>query len=71
MKSGQEYVTANPSIQTEEKQLSEKSLHSPVISPSLPDRLKCNILKAQMDTAFRVMTEGDCRRSSTGQEYNS
>ncbi|XP_018612682.1 band 4.1-like protein 4B isoform X2 [Scleropages formosus] len=61
----------NMDNKTEEKQLSEKSLHSPVIPPSLPDHLKCNILKAQMDTAFRVMAEGDCRRSSTSQEYNS
>ncbi|XP_078542363.1 band 4.1-like protein 4B [Lissotriton helveticus] len=38
----------------EEKMVSEKSLHSP-LSPSLvPDHLKCNILKAQIDAVFRV-----------------
>ncbi|XP_061676789.1 band 4.1-like protein 4B [Syngnathoides biaculeatus] len=38
----------------EEKQLSEKSLHpSAASSPSLlPNHLKCNILKAQMEAAF-------------------
>ncbi|XP_061811159.1 band 4.1-like protein 4B isoform X2 [Nerophis lumbriciformis] len=41
----------------EEKRLSEKSLHPPASSSSspalLPDQLKCNILKAQMEAAFR------------------
>ncbi|XP_016893677.1 band 4.1-like protein 4B isoform X2 [Cynoglossus semilaevis] len=37
----------------EEKQLSEKSLHPPVSPALLPDHLKCNILKAQMEAAFR------------------
>ncbi|KAG7475002.1 band 4B isoform X1 [Solea senegalensis] len=37
----------------EEKQLSEKSLHPPASPAMLPDRLKCNILKAQMEAAFR------------------
>ncbi|XP_036394342.1 band 4.1-like protein 4B [Megalops cyprinoides] len=56
----------------EEKQLSEKSLHSPVSPVGLPDHLKCNILKAQMDAAYRVMKEGglDCRNSSSSQEHN-
>ncbi|CAG11918.1 unnamed protein product, partial [Tetraodon nigroviridis] len=38
----------------EEKQLSEKSLHPPPSPVVLPDHLKCNILKAQMEAAFRV-----------------
>ncbi|XP_038567448.1 band 4.1-like protein 4B [Micropterus salmoides] len=37
----------------EEKQLSEKSLHPPSSPAMLPDHLKCNILKAQMEAAFR------------------
>ncbi|XP_035490500.2 band 4.1-like protein 4B [Scophthalmus maximus] len=37
----------------EEKQLSEKSLHPPASPAMLPDHLKCNILKAQMEAAFR------------------
>uniref|UniRef100_A0A8C7XI18 Erythrocyte membrane protein band 4.1 like 4B n=1 Tax=Oryzias sinensis TaxID=183150 RepID=A0A8C7XI18_9TELE len=40
----------------EEKQLSEKSLHPPASPGVLPDHLKCNILKAQMEAAFRVTT---------------
>lgn len=40
--------------QGEEKQLSEKSLHPPASPATLPDHLKCNILKAQMEAAFRV-----------------
>lgn len=40
--------------QGEEKQLSEKSLHPPASPAMLPDHLKCNILKAQMEAAFRV-----------------
>lgn len=42
------------SPQGEEKQLSEKSLHPPPSPVMLPDHLKCNILKAQMEAAFRV-----------------
>lgn len=38
----------------EEKQLSEKSLHPPASPVVLPDHLKCNILKAQMEAAFRM-----------------
>ncbi|KAG7282179.1 hypothetical protein CRUP_034926 [Coryphaenoides rupestris] len=38
----------------EDKQLSEKSLHPPNTPRLLPDHLKCNILKAQMEAAFRV-----------------
>uniref|UniRef100_A0A8C4DWW1 Erythrocyte membrane protein band 4.1 like 4B n=1 Tax=Dicentrarchus labrax TaxID=13489 RepID=A0A8C4DWW1_DICLA len=40
----------------EEKQLSEKSLHPPASPAMLPEHLKCNILKAQMEAAFRVST---------------
>lgn len=40
--------------QGEEKHLSEKSLHPPPSPAVLPDHLKCNILKAQMEAAFRV-----------------
>lgn len=43
--------------QGEEKQLSEKSLHPPTSPAMLPDHLKCNILKAQMEAAFRVSTK--------------
>lgn len=43
--------------QGEEKQLSEKSLHPPASPAMLPDHLKCNILKAQMEAAFRVSTK--------------
>lgn len=42
------------SPQGEEKHLSEKSLHPPPSPVVLPDHLKCNILKAQMEAAFRV-----------------
>lgn len=45
--------------QGEEKQLSEKSLHPPASQGLLPDHLKCNILKAQMEAAFRVSTSDD------------
>ncbi|KAK6491709.1 band 4.1-like protein 4B [Huso huso] len=38
----------------EEKRLSDKSLHSPATPSAVPDHMKCNILKAQMDAAFRV-----------------
>ncbi|KAM9724543.1 band 4.1-like protein 4B isoform 2-T2 [Menidia menidia] len=37
----------------EEKHLSEKSLHPPASPVMPPDHLKCNILKAQMEAAFR------------------
>lgn len=45
--------------QGEEKQLSEKSLHHPASPAMLPDHLKCNILKAQMEAAFRVSAKVD------------
>lgn len=48
------YISAPSLCQAEEKQLSEKSLHPPVSPALLPDHLKCNILKAQMEAAFRV-----------------
>ncbi|XP_074841577.1 band 4.1-like protein 4B [Carettochelys insculpta] len=38
----------------EEKKVSEKSLHPPVSPSSVPDHMKCNILKAQVEAAFRV-----------------
>ncbi|XP_058868926.1 band 4.1-like protein 4B isoform X4 [Acipenser ruthenus] len=41
----------------EEKRLSDKSLHSPAAPSAVPDHMKCNILKAQMDAAFRVGTQ--------------
>jgi len=43
--------------QREEKHLSEKSLHPPASPAMLPDHLKCNILKAQMEAAFRVSSK--------------
>ncbi|KAJ8345252.1 hypothetical protein SKAU_G00294450 [Synaphobranchus kaupii] len=62
----------NIDSKTEEKQLSEKGLRSPVSPASLPDHLKCNILKAQMDAAFRGRKEEvlDCRHSSSSQDHN-
>lgn len=42
--------------QGEEKPLSEKSLQPPASPAMLPDHHKCNILKAQMEAAFRVRT---------------
>ncbi|XP_062981522.1 band 4.1-like protein 4B [Elgaria multicarinata webbii] len=42
---------------SEDKKMSEKSLHHHPVSPSsVPEHLKCNILKAQMEAAFRVGT---------------
>ncbi|XP_030065063.1 band 4.1-like protein 4B [Microcaecilia unicolor] len=41
----------------EEKKVSEKSLHPPLSPSSVPDHVKCNILKAQIDAAFRVGTQ--------------
>ncbi|XP_054237623.1 band 4.1-like protein 4B isoform X1 [Indicator indicator] len=41
----------------EEKKVPEKTLHSPVSPPSAPDHMKCNILKAQVEAAFRVGTQ--------------
>ncbi|XP_048695284.2 band 4.1-like protein 4B isoform X3 [Caretta caretta] len=38
----------------EDKKVSEKSLHPPVSPSSVPDHMKCNILKAQVEAAFRV-----------------
>ncbi|XP_060138048.1 band 4.1-like protein 4B [Zootoca vivipara] len=39
----------------EDSKTSEKSLHPPPVSPSsVPDHFKCNILKAQVEAAFRV-----------------
>ncbi|XP_048367143.1 band 4.1-like protein 4B isoform X2 [Sphaerodactylus townsendi] len=39
----------------EDRKAPEKTLHPPPVSPSAaPDHLKCNILKAQVEAAFRV-----------------
>ncbi|XP_048470167.1 band 4.1-like protein 4B [Rhincodon typus] len=38
----------------EEKKLLEKGLHSPASPSSLPDQMKSNIIKAQMDAALKV-----------------
>ncbi|KAM6278485.1 band 4.1-like protein 4B [Spheniscus humboldti] len=38
----------------EDKKVSEKTLHAPVSPSSVPDHMKCNILKAQVEAAFRV-----------------
>ncbi|KAM3872714.1 band 4.1-like protein 4B [Diretmus argenteus] len=43
----------NMDNKAEDKQMSEKSLHPPASPAMLPDHLKCNILKAQMEAAFR------------------
>ncbi|XP_064181881.1 band 4.1-like protein 4B isoform X3 [Anguilla rostrata] len=62
----------NMDTRTEEKPLSEKGLRSPVCPAGRPDHLKCNILKAQMDAAFRGRKEEalDFRHSSSSQEHN-
>ncbi|KAG8010078.1 Band 4.1-like protein 4B, partial [Nibea albiflora] len=49
----------------EEKQLSEKSLHPPASPAMLPDHLKCNILKAQMEAAFRSSSQDSAASSLT------
>lgn len=41
----------------EEKKVPEKTLHPPVSPSSVPDHMKCNILKAQVEAAFRVGTQ--------------
>eukprot|EP00062_Callorhinchus_milii_P012427 gi/632959598/ref/XP_007895711.1/ PREDICTED: band 4.1-like protein 4B [Callorhinchus milii] len=41
----------------DEKKLSEKGLHPPTSPLSLPDQMKSNILKAQMDAALKVGAE--------------
>ncbi|CAL8247195.1 unnamed protein product [Lota lota] len=46
-------IHINIDNKAEDKQLSEKSLHPPSTPRLLPDHLKCNILKAQMEAAFR------------------
>ncbi|XP_071385308.1 band 4.1-like protein 4B isoform X2 [Centroberyx affinis] len=54
----------------EEKQLSEKSLHPPASPAVLPDHLKCNILKAQMEAAFRVSTPTTPRGKNSSETLN-
>ncbi|XP_064006094.1 LOW QUALITY PROTEIN: band 4.1-like protein 4B [Pogoniulus pusillus] len=41
----------------EDKKVSEKTFHVPVSPASVPDHMKCNILKAQVEAAFRVGTQ--------------
>ncbi|XP_067861224.1 band 4.1-like protein 4B [Heptranchias perlo] len=41
----------------DEKKLLEKGLHSPASPSSLPDQMKSNIIKAQMDAALKVGTQ--------------
>ncbi|XP_059584491.1 band 4.1-like protein 4B isoform X3 [Alligator mississippiensis] len=48
---------------SEDKKVSEKSLHPPV-SPSVSDHMKCNILKAQVEAAFRVGTQAGKEETS-------
>ncbi|XP_019964532.2 band 4.1-like protein 4B isoform X2 [Paralichthys olivaceus] len=59
----------------EEKQLSEKSLHPPASPAMLPDHLKCNILKAQMEAAFRkegpTTPRGRCSNETISDRYQS
>lgn len=44
-------------LEVEEKKVPEKTLHPPVSPSSVPDHMKCNILKAQVEAAFRVGTQ--------------
>ncbi|XP_030225807.1 band 4.1-like protein 4B [Gadus morhua] len=46
-------IHINIDNKAEDKQLSEKSLRPPSTPCLLPDHLKCNILKAQMEAVFR------------------
>ncbi|XP_015226538.1 band 4.1-like protein 4B isoform X4 [Cyprinodon tularosa] len=59
----------------EEKQLSEKSLHPPASPGTLPDHLKCNILKAQMEAAFRkdapLTPRGKSSNETSSDRYQS
>ncbi|XP_037309671.2 band 4.1-like protein 4B isoform X3 [Pungitius pungitius] len=55
-------------VNMDNKQLSEKSLH-PSNSPAmLPDHLKCNILKAQMEAAFRKEAPSSSPRGKRSNE---
>ncbi|XP_070767692.1 band 4.1-like protein 4B [Enoplosus armatus] len=54
----------------EEKQLSEKSLHPPASPAMLPDHLKCNILKAQMEAAFRKEAPTTPREKNSNKALN-
>nr|XP_020507576.1 band 4.1-like protein 4B [Labrus bergylta] len=54
----------------EEKQLSEKSLHPPASPAIHPDHLKCNILKAQMEAAFRKEAPTTPRGKNSNQTLN-
>ncbi|CAL8290821.1 unnamed protein product [Merluccius merluccius] len=58
----------------EDKQLSEKSLHPPSTPRLLPDHLKCNILKAQMEAAFReppTTPRGKSSSDTSNERYQS
>ncbi|XP_065523821.1 band 4.1-like protein 4B isoform X1 [Lathamus discolor] len=48
----------------EDKKVPEKTLHAPVSPSSVPDHMKCNILKAQVEAAFRVGTQAVKEESS-------
>nr|XP_054597164.1 LOW QUALITY PROTEIN: band 4.1-like protein 4B [Nothobranchius furzeri] len=54
----------------EEKQLSGKSLHPPASPVVLPDHLKCNILKAQVEAAFRKETPTTLRERNSSETLN-
>ncbi|XP_035528244.1 LOW QUALITY PROTEIN: band 4.1-like protein 4B [Morone saxatilis] len=54
----------------EEKQLSEKSLHPPASPAMLPEHLKCNILKAQMEAAFRKEAPTTPRMKNSNETLN-
>ncbi|XP_074539514.1 band 4.1-like protein 4B isoform X2 [Halichoeres trimaculatus] len=58
----------------EEKQLSEKSLHPPASPVIHPDHVKCNILKAQMEAAFReapITPRGKNSNQTLNERYQS
>ncbi|KAM6968398.1 band 4.1-like protein 4B [Aplochiton taeniatus] len=64
----------NMDNKAEEKHLSEKSLHPPASPSALPDHLKCNILKAQMEAAFRevpLTPRGKQASQSVNDRYQS
>ncbi|KAJ7313907.1 hypothetical protein JRQ81_005704, partial [Phrynocephalus forsythii] len=49
----------------EDKKISERNLHPPPLSPSsVPNHLKCNILKAQVEAAFRGSAQVENEDSS-------
>ncbi|XP_075442063.1 band 4.1-like protein 4B isoform X1 [Ascaphus truei] len=59
----------------EDKKVPEKTLHPPLSPSAVPDHMKCNILKAQIDAAFKVGTqvvkeETDFSKTPSLQEAN-